>query len=100
MPAFYCGVFGHKPTVKIVNTRGITHRTGNEPHTMVVAGPMARYARDLRPLMKVLVGPQLTRTLKLTEHTDVKKLKYYYVRENGEMRCGPVAGELQSAMKK
>lgn len=54
MPAFYCGVFGHKPTVGLVNTRGITHRTGKEPSTMVVAGPMARYARDLKPLMKVM----------------------------------------------
>lgn len=56
MPAFYCGVFGHKPTVGVINTRGITHRTGKEKSTMVVAGPMARYARDLNPLMKVITS--------------------------------------------
>ena len=53
MPAFYCGVFGHKPTVGVVNTRGCTLRTGKEPSTMVVAGPITRYAKDLKPLMKV-----------------------------------------------
>lgn len=53
MPAFYCGIFGHKPTVGLINTRGCTFRTGKEPSTMVVAGPMARYATDLLPLFKV-----------------------------------------------
>lgn len=53
MPAFYCGIFGHKPTVGIINTRGCTFRTGKEQSTMVVAGPMTRKACDLLPLMKV-----------------------------------------------
>lgn len=53
MPAFYCGIFGHKPTVGIVNTRGCTFRTGKELSTMVVAGPMTRKACDLLPIMKV-----------------------------------------------
>lgn len=47
-----------------------------------------------------MVGPKLTKTLKLDTKTDVKKLKYYFVRESGEIRCGPVAGELQSTMTK
>lgn len=53
MPAFYCGIFGHKPTVGIVNTRGCTMRTGKEMSTMVVAGPMTRHAADLMPMLKV-----------------------------------------------
>lgn len=53
MPAFYCGIFGHKPSVGIINTRGCTFRTGKEQSTMVVAGPMTRKACDLLPLMKV-----------------------------------------------
>lgn len=55
MPAFYCGIYGHKPTVGTVNTKGCTFRTGKEPSTMVVAGPMCRYARDLLPLFKVTI---------------------------------------------
>lgn len=51
--AFYCGIFGHKPTVGAINTRGCTFRTGKEASTMVVAGPMSRYAKDLLPLFKV-----------------------------------------------
>lgn len=51
--AFYCGIFGHKPTVGVINTRGCTFRTGKEASTMVVAGPMSRHATDLLPLLKV-----------------------------------------------
>lgn len=53
MPAFYCGIFGHKSTVGVCSTAGCTMRTGNEPHTMVVAGPMARKTDDLIQLFKV-----------------------------------------------
>jgi fatty acid amide hydrolase 2 len=53
MPSFYCGVYGHKPTVGIINTKGCTLRTGKELSSMVVAGPMTRYAADLMPLFKV-----------------------------------------------
>lgn len=56
MPAFYCGIYGHKPTVGVINTKGCTFRTGKEPSTMVVAGPMTRYAKDLLPLFKVNIN--------------------------------------------
>lgn len=100
MPAFYCGIFGHKPTVGIVNTRGCTFRTGKEQSTMVVAGPMTRKACDLLPLMQILVGPETSRSLKLNERVDLSKLKYFYIRESGELRCSSVVSELQQAMSK
>lgn len=31
---------------------------------------------------------------------DVKRLKYYYIPQNGELRCSPVASDLQNAMSK
>lgn len=34
IPAFNCGIFGHKPTVNAVNMRGCTFRTGKEERTM------------------------------------------------------------------
>lgn len=99
MPAFYCGIFGHKPSVGAINTRGCTFRTGKET-TMVVAGPMTRYAKDLLPLLRVLIEPNKRNTLKLDESVNVRKLKYYYIRESGNHRCTPVSGELQEAMTK
>lgn len=100
MPAFYCGIFGHKPTVGAINTRGCTFRTGKEASTMVVAGPMSRHAKDLLPLMKILIEPKQQNVLKLDEPVNVRKLKYYYIRESGDPRCTPVSNELQATMSK
>lgn len=99
MPAYYCGIFGHKPTVGTINTRGCTFRNGKET-TMVTAGPMTRYAKDLLPLFRALIEPNKRNALKLDEPVNVRKLKYYYIRESGNHRCTPVAKELQDAMTK
>ncbi|KAG4074919.1 hypothetical protein HA402_009344 [Bradysia odoriphaga] len=100
MPAFYCGIFGHKPTVGIVNTRGCTFRTGKEQSTMVAVGPMTRKACDLLPLMQILVGPETSKSLKFSERVDLSKLRYFYIRESGELRCSAVVSDLQRAMTK
>lgn len=100
MPAFYGGLFGHKPTTNVINTKGCTFRTGHEPVTMVVVGPMTRYASDLLPLFKVLVNPENRIELRLNDKTDLKKLKYYYMNENGEFRSGPISKDLKQAMSK
>lgn len=100
MPAFYCGIFGHKPTVNLIDTKGCTFRTGKEESTMVVVGPMTRHAIDLLEIFKILVGPKNRIMLKLDEPVNIKKLKYYYIRQNNELRCSPVSREMQTAMTK
>lgn len=100
MPAYYCGIFGHKPTTGLVNTRGCTFRTGNEKNTMVVAGPMTRYASDLKPIFEVLVGPKNANILKLDEKVDVKKLRYFYCLDNGDLKCSGISSEVKTAIKK
>lgn len=100
MPAYYCGIFGHKPTSGLVNTRGCTMRSGNEKNTMVVAGPMTRYAMDLKPIFEVLVGPKNANILKLSEQVDVKKLRYFYCLDNGDMKCSAISSEVKKSIDK
>lgn len=100
MPAYYCGIFGHKPTPGLVNTRGCTFRNGNEKNTMVVAGPMTRYAVDLMPIFEVLVGPKNANVLKLDEKVDVKKLRYFYCLDNGDMKCSGIASDVKKAINR
>lgn len=100
MPAYYCGIFGHKPTTGLVNTRGCTFRTGNEKDTMVVAGPMTRYAMDLKPIFQVLVGAKNASVLKLSEQVDVKKLRYFYCLDNGDMKCSAICSEVRQSIDK
>lgn len=60
VPAHYCGVYSHKPTLGLVPGRG--HTPPDVPVTptendLAVIGPMARTAADLALLLGVLAGP-------------------------------------------
>jgi len=61
IPAHFCGVYGHKPTLDIVPMRGhIPPPPGiaaTPPSTLPVVGPLARSAADLRAALEVLGGP-------------------------------------------
>lgn len=101
MPAYYCGIFGHKPSAgQLVSTRGCTFRTGTEKNTMVVAGPMTRYAADLKPIFEVLVGPKNANILKLNEKVDVKKLRYFYCLDSGDMKCSKICSDVKKSIEK
>ena len=56
-PAHYCGVYAHKPTYGVVPYGG--HLLSNvEPSDISVAGPMARSAKDLTAMLKILAGTE------------------------------------------
>uniref|UniRef100_A0A1B0CN79 Amidase domain-containing protein n=2 Tax=Lutzomyia longipalpis TaxID=7200 RepID=A0A1B0CN79_LUTLO len=84
MPAFYCGIYGHKPTSGLVNMRGTTFRTGKEKNTMVAAGPMTRYAKDLLPIFK----------------PNVRKLRYMYLTDIKDLKVAPVGKDMLGALRR
>ncbi|OLD24165.1 MAG: hypothetical protein AUI18_10380, partial [Candidatus Rokubacteria bacterium 13_1_40CM_2_70_45] len=61
VPAHFCGVYGHKPTLGVVPLRGhIPPPPGTPPGPpplLPVAGPLARSAADLRAALEALGGP-------------------------------------------
>ena len=62
MPSNFCGIYGHKPTLDLVNLRG--HMAGGSfsalgfSTLLAVVGPMARSASDLLAALRVLGGPE------------------------------------------
>ena len=58
-PAFFNGVFGHKPTPGLVPMTLSYPPVGDasEVARMVANGPLARRAEDLMPMLRTLVGP-------------------------------------------
>ncbi|XP_071041201.1 fatty-acid amide hydrolase 2-A, partial [Parasteatoda tepidariorum] len=57
IPAFFNGVFGHKPTPEVVSNYGTYPPSGEREFVPYLSmGPLCRYATDLIPLMKVLTG--------------------------------------------
>lgn len=64
LPAAACGIYGHKPTWKSVPMTGhppfspeMAHQFSGSNYPMTTAGPMCKSAKDLRPLMEILMGP-------------------------------------------
>ena len=61
VPAHFCGVYGHKPSLDVVPLRGhippLPPIQAEPPSTLPVAGPLARSAADLRAALEALGGP-------------------------------------------
>ena len=57
LPAFFNGVFGHKPSPDIVPDTGQWPSTEGEAAFMLTMGPLARRAEDLMPVTKLIAGP-------------------------------------------
>jgi len=62
VPAHFCGIYGHKPTLNIVPQLGHVTSAGGDgtvpPQDLAVAGPLARSAGDLRLALQVCAGPE------------------------------------------
>src|SRR4051812_38877312 len=56
-PAFFNGVFGHKPTGGLVPGTGQYPLARGAALRYLTTGPLARRAEDLMPLLRVLAGP-------------------------------------------
>ncbi len=57
MPAFFNGVFGHKPTGGLVPGTGQYPLAENDALRYLCTGPIARRSADLMPLLRLLAGP-------------------------------------------
>jgi fatty acid amide hydrolase 2 len=56
-PAFFNGVFGHKPSPGLVPNTGQFPSTEGEAARMLTMGPLARRAEDLMPVTRLISGP-------------------------------------------
>ena len=56
IPAFYNGLFGHKPTGGLVTNEGCIPRCEGERKRFCQVGPTARHATDLMPLLSLMAG--------------------------------------------
>ena len=57
LPAFFNGVFGHKPSRGLVPMTGHFPTSEGEAMRMSVAGVLARRAADLAPALRLIAGP-------------------------------------------
>lgn len=102
MPAFFNGIFGHKPSRYVVCNDGqFPAAITEEQKSMLSTGPMCRYAVDLKPMLKVMAVKEKLSVLRLDEPVDVRKLKVFYQENDlGGHLVSPVDKDLQDAFRK
>jgi amidase len=98
VPAHFCGVFGHKPSLGLIPMRGY----GLPPAPPVpgqgdlgVIGPMARYASDLALSLDVVAGPDEARegvgyrlALPAPRHADLRRFRILIIDTHPLMPTG------------
>ena len=106
VPAHFCGIFGHKPTVDLISQRGHIPPVPGAPPLpsteLPVAGPLARSAEDLRLALSVCGGPDTPEnvayswTLPEPRKKDLKQYKIKYIINHPDY---PVSSEISPLME-
>lgn len=78
VPSHFNGIFGHKPTAKVVSLNGHLPESTPEIDNFLVIGPMARYAKDLPILLHVMAGSNAEK-LRLTGSINTKEIKVSFI---------------------
>lgn len=101
MPAFFNGVFGHKPSRNIVSNKGqFPIPFCDEQNSFLGIGPMCRYAVDLKPVLKIIAGEK-AKLLRLDEPVDLDSIRYFYqLGDGGGLLVSPMDTDQTEAMKK
>ncbi|XP_063596990.1 fatty-acid amide hydrolase 2-B-like [Penaeus indicus] len=76
IPAYFCGLFGHKPSSGVTSVRGCNIHLDVVWSEMQSAGPIARHAKDLAPILAVLVGDKADK-LSLDKRVDPGTLQIF-----------------------
>lgn len=101
MPAFFNGVFGHKPSSFVVSNKGQWPIPVSKEHLSFLGlGPMSRFACDLKPMLKIMAD-QNAKDLALDEPVNPATIKYFYQEnDGGSYFVSPVDSDIRIVMDK
>jgi fatty acid amide hydrolase 2 len=94
MPAFFNGVFGHKPTGGLVDNRGQYPLPAEAAMRYNATGPLTRRAEDLAPLLRVLADADLGDPAAIAA-SGIEGLDVLTVEDDGRI---PVRDDLKAAL--
>jgi fatty acid amide hydrolase 2 len=102
-PAFYNGIFGHKPSGGIVPNTGQYPPLDNNVRRYLTTGPLARRAEDIFPLLRIIAGPDgeedCCENIRLGDPSKVRidKLKVISIEDHWFLKIDP---ELRDAQRR
>ena len=104
IPAFMCGVVGHKPSGRLIPNAGQFPGAKGLADAYLGSGPIGRTVSDMMPLLRVLAGPHpdapLVRPQVLGDPADVdlSGLRLHVLASDGRTMVGPaIRGTLREA---
>lgn len=83
MPAFYCGLFGHKPSHKVIDWRGTFPEIKDGLEEMFSFGPITRFVDDIPLQLKVMAADNYHLLKDMDKPVDLGKLRIFYYDECG-----------------
>lgn len=99
IPSFYCGVFGHKTTSRIISTKGMWPPVSDSLDQYVAFGPMARRVADLKLMFKSMLKDEGKAKLKLDQPVDLSKINLLWMDdEGGNPLFSPIESEILNAL--
>ncbi|CAK1546108.1 unnamed protein product [Leptosia nina] len=100
LPPMFNGIFGHKPTPRLLSSEGhVPDCLDPDFDEFFTLGPITRYAEDLTLLLKVLRkphGPEVP----LEKPVDLTRLKFYYMDGDGGYVLNKIGPDVRKAMDK
>lgn len=100
MPAFFNGVFGHRPSRDVVPNEGQHPPATGGQVELLATGPMCRYAEDLASVLAIMAGPAASK-LKLSTTVDISKLRVFSMdNDAGGLLVSKMDKQLQQAQHK
>lgn len=102
IPAACCGVFGHKPSVGVIESFDkFFPDYSKNLWPYLTLGPMARYADDLKLALSVVGRREHVKKLQLEKDVDFTKLKIYILNPDPEnLLQNPTKPEIIETIKK
>ena len=107
IPAHFCGVYGHKPTLELIDTAGFQpgpwEASPAVPMDLSVVGPLARGARDLALALEAVGGPAGAAAIAWTwrlprpRHTRLRDFRIGYVMDDTR---APVSSDVTSVYER
>lgn len=95
LPAFFNGVFGHKPSGGAVPSTGQFPSAENEAQRYLTTGPLSRSSEDLMPFLRIVAGPDGSdpgcREFEFgdPDAVSIRGLRVVTIEDNGSRRVHP-----------
>jgi len=107
LPAYFCGVFGHKSSGGRISNAGQYPPTEGARNRILATGPLARRSEDLLPLVRLLADPDWKADCTEGDHSlrrrhaveagDLRGIRVYVATGNGLM---PVQRHVKKAIER